>query len=392
MTGTCCPPGSNLPGAGQVNWFWDVPCTNQDCYGVPISRQWLTSASEPTTYMKMAGQSTRQRSTLTPNNGKFYIDTTKSYATQKAAAKTHQRVQAGRDLLPAAAVREAGADADVSDLRRRQLRQGRCRPTLGDASRRQGRPLPGRRDTATWPETWTTEYDGNGVLTITMNMNFAAFSRTIWPSSRNSASRGTSANGHRTRRCPRAAPAAASRTACSRTSATTSARRAPTCARLGAEGRRLSERRLLRHRLQDGGHDLRRGQAARFGHLPAGPAVVQGHEARRRRRGAVLHAEAEVRDRAAPWSAGRRRNRARRRAAGVSPRTHRRGLRSAATSTGLRSFQEPRARECQRRVVGVDAGRGGDRHRRRPAMPRRAVDVEQFLGRQHDGSRRYAAT
>lgn len=187
MTGTCCPPGAKCEEPNDINWYWDLPCSNQDCYGVPISRQFLKGENEPTTYMKMAGQSTRQRSTLTPNNGKFYIDTTKSYATQKAAGpKT--RINEFRQgdnyyLLLLYAKPDMPPDqkppAVPGTTQTYQIYVGanfnKDDPAQLWATQVDVRGVPFQVHPAAWPETWTTEYDGNGVLTVTMNMNFAAF-------------------------------------------------------------------------------------------------------------------------------------------------------------------------------------------------------------------------
>lgn len=63
---------------------WAQPCTNQQCYGVPLYRQYLTNAeytawqanpqSRPS--IRMMGQDTGQRSVMTVNHGSYYIDTT----------------------------------------------------------------------------------------------------------------------------------------------------------------------------------------------------------------------------------------------------------------------------------------------------------------------------
>ena len=65
---------------------WSQACTNQSCYGVPLYRQFLTSTeytawqATPTNRpsIRMMGQSTGQRSTMTVNHGNYYIDTTLS--------------------------------------------------------------------------------------------------------------------------------------------------------------------------------------------------------------------------------------------------------------------------------------------------------------------------
>jgi hypothetical protein len=63
---------------------WGQACTNQQCYGVPLYRQYLTD-DEFSAWQKdpidrpsirMMGQSTGQRSTMTVNHGSYYIDTT----------------------------------------------------------------------------------------------------------------------------------------------------------------------------------------------------------------------------------------------------------------------------------------------------------------------------
>jgi cell migration-inducing and hyaluronan-binding protein len=85
--------------------IWSQECTNPACYGVPLYRQYLTgvdagdaakSTGEVKTwyangcvgnkttaacrfpFVRMGGQSTYQRSTLTVNHGTFFLDTTAS--------------------------------------------------------------------------------------------------------------------------------------------------------------------------------------------------------------------------------------------------------------------------------------------------------------------------
>lgn len=64
---------------------WSVPCTNELCAGVPMYRQYTNppaKLADPPHFIRMAGQSTGQRSTLAANNGLYYIDTTVSADTQ----------------------------------------------------------------------------------------------------------------------------------------------------------------------------------------------------------------------------------------------------------------------------------------------------------------------
>lgn len=69
---------------------WDRECTNEQCYGVPLYRQDLMPVSDkdpktgqPTAKsIRMMGQETGQRSTLTVNHGTYYLDTAVGKATQ----------------------------------------------------------------------------------------------------------------------------------------------------------------------------------------------------------------------------------------------------------------------------------------------------------------------
>ena len=81
INNTCCVGGDC--GIPKPQFWWDRACTNEFCYGVPMFRQLRINANEPPASIKMAGQSTYQRSTMAPNNGKYYIDTTVSLTKQK---------------------------------------------------------------------------------------------------------------------------------------------------------------------------------------------------------------------------------------------------------------------------------------------------------------------
>jgi cell migration-inducing and hyaluronan-binding protein len=87
---------------------WSKECAGPYCFGVPIYRQYLTSDNKSSRewqnwvalgcdkdatsskcdfpFARMAGTSTWQRSVMTVNNGKFYIDTTRSRAKQQTDA------------------------------------------------------------------------------------------------------------------------------------------------------------------------------------------------------------------------------------------------------------------------------------------------------------------
>ena len=67
---------------------WSADCTNQNCYGVPLYRENLIPGEIETSPkgvpIRLMGQATFQRSSLTVNNGRYYVDTSPSLAAQKA--------------------------------------------------------------------------------------------------------------------------------------------------------------------------------------------------------------------------------------------------------------------------------------------------------------------
>ena len=70
---------------------WGRPCSNAECYGVPLERQLLTTEDAPdlsTTGIRMAGMSLFQRSMMTLNNATYYIDTTVSETEQRKSANS----------------------------------------------------------------------------------------------------------------------------------------------------------------------------------------------------------------------------------------------------------------------------------------------------------------
>ncbi len=54
---------------------WSRACGGPYCFGVLLYRQYLNPNETQATFIRMAGQSTYQRSTMTPNNGLYYIET-----------------------------------------------------------------------------------------------------------------------------------------------------------------------------------------------------------------------------------------------------------------------------------------------------------------------------
>ena len=77
----CAPLVKHLP--------WSSSCSNENCYGAPLYRQLIISDEQKgdQQQVRMAGQNTYQRSSLTVSHGKYYLDTTKSEISQRIAPK-----------------------------------------------------------------------------------------------------------------------------------------------------------------------------------------------------------------------------------------------------------------------------------------------------------------
>ena len=66
------PPAPN-PHTGD----WDRPCSNEKCYGIPLTRQLLTKSDAGVAKtIRMMGQAVGQRNSLTVDRGIYYVDTT----------------------------------------------------------------------------------------------------------------------------------------------------------------------------------------------------------------------------------------------------------------------------------------------------------------------------
>jgi hypothetical protein len=120
----------------------------------------------------MAGQSTAQRSTLTVNHGRYYLDTTVSAADQSAVASNLNVFDPGQTyytfLLYAKPSTEQTYDLYVGP--------GFNPSTDVFAARADISGSPTQFTPDQWPATWSKQYDPNsGVLTVTMNMDFDEF-------------------------------------------------------------------------------------------------------------------------------------------------------------------------------------------------------------------------
>ncbi|MGH9704577.1 MAG: hypothetical protein ACRD4K_14475, partial [Candidatus Acidiferrales bacterium] len=93
-----CAAGKALdpPDLTYCNGNWGKSCTtwdtaangaNSPCFGVPLYREYVTAAEglNARPAIKMLGQGSGQRSTLTVNHGRYFIDTTVPYASQQAS-------------------------------------------------------------------------------------------------------------------------------------------------------------------------------------------------------------------------------------------------------------------------------------------------------------------
>jgi hypothetical protein len=76
------------PPAPQPPW-WDAPCANEFCYGVPLYREYQTKVERSPVvkdpeFIRMAGSAIFQRESMTVNHGHYYVDLTASPETQTA--------------------------------------------------------------------------------------------------------------------------------------------------------------------------------------------------------------------------------------------------------------------------------------------------------------------
>jgi hypothetical protein len=72
--------------------IWDQDCANQQCYGVPLYRENLLTTETAAVPIHLMGQSKFQRSALTTNNNRYYVDTTPSKTAQSQAGIAHFNV------------------------------------------------------------------------------------------------------------------------------------------------------------------------------------------------------------------------------------------------------------------------------------------------------------
>ena len=84
--------------SGMCSATWGRPCTNTDCFGIPLERQLLTTDDADdlsTTGIRMAGMDLFQRSMMTLNGATYYVNTTVSEDEQRKSAKSLNVFKAG---------------------------------------------------------------------------------------------------------------------------------------------------------------------------------------------------------------------------------------------------------------------------------------------------------
>ena len=162
-----CPPNTPCPP------FWDSTCSNQNCYGVPLYRQFTVKDEKSPGVIKMAGQDTYQRSTLTTNNGKYFIDTSVSEAKQRQTAGNVN-------------VFKEGLTYYLFELFAKSSTVQTYEIYVGDSFNPDTDVWATRADTTAkkikfpmtaWPSTWDRPSYANGILTVTMRMNFDEFTK-----------------------------------------------------------------------------------------------------------------------------------------------------------------------------------------------------------------------
>lgn len=161
------------PGFGYANpGHWSVDCSNPNCYGVPLYREFSVAGETQSTEVRMAGQSTAQRSTLTVNHGRYYLDTTVSAAEQSSVAGNLNVFDPGQTYYTFLLYAKPGTE-QTYDL---YVGPGFNLSTDVFAARAGISGSPTQFTPDQWPAAWSKQYDPNsGVLTVNMNMDFDEF-------------------------------------------------------------------------------------------------------------------------------------------------------------------------------------------------------------------------
>ncbi|HUX85719.1 MAG TPA: hypothetical protein VMW65_01850, partial [Chloroflexota bacterium] len=174
-TATCAGDGT----AGS-NWNWSEDCANNTCYGVPLYRELATGTEKSSratlSGIKMMGESFFQRNTLTVDNGVYYVDTTVGKDKQLSlGAGNFTEFQASTAAQPRV-YNVFFLFAKPSTAQTYSIYVG---PGFNKATdvRLVRADIAAKKITFKsndLPSTWSTGYK-DGVLTVTVNMNFPNF-------------------------------------------------------------------------------------------------------------------------------------------------------------------------------------------------------------------------
>jgi hypothetical protein len=175
----CSAPGSPLATLPEV---WSKPCSNSQCYGVPLYRQLLTADEKlhppsPDPSIRMMGSALYQRSNLTVNHGKFYIDTTISGDQQREKVlppnqSHHVNVFMGGETYYLFLL---FAKEDTRQTYEMYVGKNQADSFLEsnvNMTRVAPKSTPFTFTPGTWPNNWERSYDpASGILSVTMNLS-----------------------------------------------------------------------------------------------------------------------------------------------------------------------------------------------------------------------------
>jgi hypothetical protein len=169
---------------------WTMDCTDWQCYGVPIFRQFLNAGETAAVAqgIKMLGTAIGQRSTMIANQGNYYIDTAMTEHRQTATGRSHLNMFYANQnynffLLYAKPTTNVTFQLYVGESPNVNFHPAKAVNMIRVGTNRflhQGSafdnatvlvtPLECDEQT-TWPDGWARSYDPNsGILTVTMNL------------------------------------------------------------------------------------------------------------------------------------------------------------------------------------------------------------------------------
>lgn len=166
-----CGSAENGPGA-----WWSKGCTDPNCYGVPLYRQLLTAEefeTDDTPSIRLMGQASWQRSNLTPNHGRFYLDTTTTENKQRQSGTQNVNTFVSGETYYVFLIYATEQSAQTYDV---YVGRNFDEASVAAIQAELNTVNFSIRETA-WPSAWSDpSYDSDtGILTVTMDMGFADF-------------------------------------------------------------------------------------------------------------------------------------------------------------------------------------------------------------------------